>query len=66
MTLVELKATKEALKRSLHELENIKVACYSCEKYKNTQCSQYAACPPPEWIQGPIECEHWKYDEIPF
>ena len=66
MTLIELKATKEALKRSLHELENIKVACYSCTQYKNTHCTKYGAPPPDDWVRGPIECESWEYDEIPF
>lgn len=66
MNFNELKATKEALKRSLHELEIIKVACYCCTQYKNTQCTKYAAPPPDDWVRGPIECESWEYDEIPF
>ena len=66
MNFHELTASKEALKRSLRELEIIKVACYSCTQYKHTKCQHYQAAPTEDWVKGPVECEHWIYDEIPF
>lgn len=66
MNFQELKTTKEALKRSLRELEIIKVACYSCTQYQHTKCQHYQAAPTEDWVKGPVECEHWIYDEIPF
>lgn len=66
MNQVELKVTITALKKLLSEHERITVCCQSCLMYERRQCSHHQATPPPEWLHGPIQCEHWSFDSIPF
>lgn len=66
MNLIQLQSTKEALKKSLHEYERITPACNTCENMRAGQCTHFKATPPPEWVRGPVNCEHWEYDSIPF
>ena len=66
MNLIELTSTKTALRKYLHELERITPSCHSCEHFAQGQCAQAQAAPPPEWVKGPVECERWEHDGIPF
>lgn len=66
MNLATLNVQKQTLKKALHDLEIIKPSCHSCDRFTGGECSQFGAAPPREWIVGPVECEHWEYDEIPF
>ena len=69
MNLIQLTTTKEALRQSLQRYERITVCCHSCEhygSYGSKMCAVHKATPPPEWIKGPVECDDWRYDEIPF
>lgn len=69
MNLIELKATTQALRQSLQRYERIKVCCHTCERFGEVvpkQCAVHKATPPPEWISGPIECNDWSHDSIPF
>ena len=66
MNLLELKSTREALRKQLMEYDSITPSCRSCLKYEANRCSQYQAAPPDDWIKGPVDCEHWDYDFIPF
>lgn len=67
MNLHDLKATREALRKQLHCYDLITPACNNCEKLgTDKRCNHFAAPPPPEWLTGPVECEHWEYDGIPF
>ena len=66
MNLHELKVTRQALQSQLKVYELIKPSCHSCEHFPNGRCDHFNATPPPEWISGAEECEHWEYDGIPF
>lgn len=66
MNLIQLQTTRDALKQSLQSLERIKPCCHTCEHYQGNRCDKFAAVPPPEWVAGPVECEQWSYDNIPF
>lgn len=69
MNLATLNATINALKTQLQTFENIRVCCHSCERYGEArahQCAVHQATPPPDWITGPIQCEHWVHDSVPF
>lgn len=66
MNLATLNVQKQTLEKALHDLEKIEVSCHSCDKFVNGQCLQFKAAPPVEWIKGPVDCEHWEYDNIPF
>lgn len=67
MNLIELKVTREALRKQLHEYERITPACNNCIRLEaGDKCRKFNASPPPEWIKGPVECSNWYYDNIPF
>lgn len=66
MNLATLVLQKQTLKKALRDLENIKVSCHSCDKFIGGQCLQFKAAPPSEWIEGPVDCEGWEFDNIPF
>ena len=66
MNLATLNIQKATLKQALFDLDAIKVHCNNCEQYSGTVCKQFGATPPPEWVTGPVDCEHWTYDQIPF
>lgn len=66
MTLHELNLTKAALNRQLTELNRIKPGCNSCTRYQGGVCDHFNAAPPDSWVAGPIECEQWQFDGIPF
>lgn len=65
MNLQQLRATKTALKKQLLEMEIITEGCHSCTHYSN-YCNKFNAKPPDDWKIGPIDCEEWEYDNIPF
>ena len=66
MNLATLVLQKQTLKKALCDLEKIKVSCHSCDKFTGGQCLQFEASPPHEWIEGPVDCESWEFDNIPF
>ena len=67
MNLIELNAIKTHLKRQLKDIESIQVTCLGCEHLKSgNKCEKFNAQPPAEWLHGPVDCEHWTWDEIPF
>ena len=68
MNLATLNLQKQTLQKALRDLDNIKVNCHSCDRFTGGQCGQFEAAPPPEWVKGPgpVACEHWEFDNIPF
>lgn len=66
MNLIELNATRQALRKQLYEYERITPSCNNCLRLEARVCQQFNASPPDDWINGPVECEHWDYDFIPF
>ena len=67
MNLQELNAIKTHLKKQLKDIESIQVTCLHCEHLKhNNRCEKFDAKPPADWLHGPVDCEHWKWDCIPF
>jgi hypothetical protein len=66
MNLSELTIIKQALRNQLNEYDRITPSCNNCEHYKNSVCQHFSASPPPEWVKGPIDCQQWIYDSIPF
>lgn len=69
MNLIQLTTTKEALRQSLQRYERITVCCHSCEhygSYGSKMCAVHKATPPPEWVNGPIECNEWEHDNVPW
>lgn len=66
MNLAELNATREALRKQLNEYNRILPSCNNCTHLGAGLCQQFNAQPPVEWVKGPVECEHWDYDFIPF
>lgn len=71
MNLAELNVVKGALRDALANYERIKPCCHSCTNYSGNldsgRCAKFDnAQPPKEWIRGPVECEQWTYDAIPF
>lgn len=51
MNLATLTLQKQTL-QNLHDLDNIKVNCHSCDRYTGGQCGEFNANPPPEWVSG--------------
>jgi len=66
MNLLQLNVTKQALRRQLDEYERITPCCMTCENMESGICQQFQAAPPPEWKHGPVDCEQWTHDGIPF
>lgn len=67
MNLAQLNTSKEALRKSLHELERITPSCHSCLHLgAGKVCEQFHAEPPPDWQRGPVDCAQWEYDNVPF
>lgn len=67
MNLAELTATREALRSSLARYEQINPCCNTCiHLIGENRCSKYDSQPPQDWIDGPVDCQHWHYDGIPF
>ena len=68
MNLIELKATREALRKQLHEYDRITPSCDNCEhfSFQGKKCAKFNASPPAEWLKGPVNCQHWEYDSVPF
>ena len=67
MNLAELTAIKMHLSKQLKELESIQITCLRCEHLKSgRRCDKFDAKPPDEWLNGPVDCEHWLWDAIPF
>lgn len=67
MNLAELKATTQALENQLRTLNSITPGCRSCEHFaRGNECDVFRAMPPPAWIDGPVECEQWVWDGVPF
>lgn len=67
MNLATLTIQKSTLRRALHDLEAIKVTCNQCIYFHDSICGKFDAAPPAEWVgRGPVECEFWEFDGIPF
>jgi hypothetical protein len=66
MNIIQLNSVKDALRSKLHELERITPACRTCEKFQSGICQHFGQSPPPEWQLGPVECDQWVHDGIPF
>jgi hypothetical protein len=67
MNLVELNAIKTHLKKQLKDIESIQVTCLRCEHLQSGhKCKKFDAQPPSEWLHSPVDCEHWKWDCVPF
>lgn len=67
MNLIELTATREALRKTLREYDRITPACDNCIRLEpGNRCGEFNANPPPEWITGPVTCQKWHYDNVPF
>ncbi len=66
MTLAEIAIRKEALQKALDELDLIKPSCTNCTKYAHDKCAQFDENPPNSWKIGPVQCEHFCWDGIPF
>ena len=66
MNLATLNVQKQTLQKALRDLERIKVNCHSCDRVTGGTCSQFGAAPPPEWVTGPVDCDHWEFDNIPW
>jgi hypothetical protein len=55
------------LKKQLKDLDAIRITCLRCEHLKaGRRCDKFDAKPPDEWLHGPIDCEHWLWDAVPF
>ena len=67
MNLAELNAIKMYLDKQLKELDTIQITCLRCEHLKaGHRCQKFDATPPAEWLHGPVDCEHWLWDAVPF
>lgn len=66
MNQAELNVTLQALQKQLAEYQRITVCCHSCLNFESQRCLHHGAQPPPDWVQGPIQCAHWQYDNVPF
>jgi hypothetical protein len=66
MNMFLLNGTREALRTELRRLDAIKPGCGNCTHYDLEKCKVYEQTPPPEWFKGPVECEAWEFDSIPF
>ena len=67
MNLQQLDFARHMLRTQLAQYERIVPACGNCTKCSSAfHCDVYQAQPPQQWREGPVTCEHWKWDEIPF
>lgn len=66
MNQAQLTVTIKALRQQPHEHESITVCCNTCEQLQAGVCQVHHAAPPEPWRQGPIDCPHWQWDQVPF
>lgn len=67
MTIVELRAVRDALRRRLDELDSIKTTCDHCVHFAHApRCAKFGADVPTEFSRTPESCPDWQYDGIPF
>lgn len=66
MTLIQLETKKEALRKSLKELEAIPANCTHCVHFQIERCEFHKQDVPVEFQQTQGECPDWVYDGIPF
>lgn len=66
MNLNELKATREALRTQLAHFDSIVPKCADCTHLMAGRCEVFDSTPPDNWVRGPVECEQWHWDGIPF
>lgn len=66
MNLAELTVMRKVLKQKLVELDAITPSCNNCIYYEGRMCQKHGATPPDEWVKGPVECQDWSYDNVPF
>lgn len=61
-----LTVKREALRKELQRLDAITPSCSNCNHYLLEMCKVYDQAPPSEWFRGPIDCESWEFDALPF
>lgn len=61
-----LKHAAESLRKQLHDIEQTKPSCGNCEHLAGFVCVKVNDTPPDNWLLGVVDCEHWKFDFIPF
>lgn len=68
MNLQQLEWARADLRRRLHEYESIVPSCGTCKHCSTAfRCSRFDNAQPPQaWREGPVQCVHWEWDEIPF
>lgn len=66
MTLIELRAVRDALRRRLTELDRITPTCWTCASFKDApRCDKHGAVPE-EFQRAEGACQDWVYDGVPF
>jgi len=66
MNLVELNAIKTHLAQQMMQISRIPVNCQSCTKFSVSECQEFKAPPPNDWVIGNVDCEFWSWDGVPF
>lgn len=66
MNFLALTTTRETLRAELKRLDAIQVGCSNCKNYELNNCKVFGEMPPGDWFKGPVECESWEFDQIPF
>ena len=60
-------AERAALEQALKALDAKRPGCNTCEHYAPGKgCTVFGAQPPEEFRRGPVDCEHYVWDAIPF
>jgi len=66
MTLGQLQVQRDALRKALKRLDDIRPCCDTCSRFDfHRQCSQHGEIPD-EFRQAVGECPDWLFDNIPF
>lgn len=64
-TLEQLQVQRDALRKALARLDDIKPCCMSCDQFDLGTCRVHGDIPA-EFQRVEGQCPDWRYDAIPF
>lgn len=66
MTLRQLEVQRDALRKALKRLDEIKPCCDTCNQFDFLRTCKKHGEIPPEFRQVIGECPDWQFDHVPF
>lgn len=66
MSRAQLLVQRDALRRALKRLEEVKPCCNTCSRFDFVHTCELHGHVPPEFFGAIDQCEDWSFDAIPF